>query len=353
MSAPRGERIQEAIVDQATYWFVLHRDGGLTAAQQEEFLRWLRASLQHTGEYLAVARLCGGMRAAIADIGIDAEDLLKQHRQGADEVIALNAVHPSRPQGRRRNPVWRRAGLLGLAATVLAAAGLYWWTAPGFAGLPRTVAAAHGEQRTVTLHDGSIMHVNVSSRVKVRFSGAERLIELDSGQAMFEVARDPTRPFRVVAGTAEVVAVGTQFDVYRRDSRVVTVTVVQGKVDVVDRHDGDVPGQTPNRRRLNAGEQIRLGAQIHAAKVDTRASTAWVRREIMFEGQPLGEVAREFNRYIPVPIEIEEPALQTLLVSGVFNAYDTDSFITFLKQYPVRVHRDGRYIRVSREKIPD
>jgi len=66
-------------------------------------------------------------------------------------------------------------------------------------------------------------------------------------------------------------------------------------------------------------------------RVDVQRSTAWLRRELAFEQQPLAAVAAEFNRYGALPIEIETPALRTLRVSGVFAADDTDSFIVFLR----------------------
>ncbi len=93
----------------------------------------------------------------------------------------------------------------------------------------------HGDQRTIRLDDGSIIHLNSQSRVHVRYSSGERLIELEQGQALFDVVRDATRPFRVRAGSADILAVGTQFDVYRRSGGDLTVTVVEGKVAVTDR----------------------------------------------------------------------------------------------------------------------
>src|SRR5690606_26847429 len=88
-----------------------------------------------------------------------------------------------------------------------------------------------GEQRTVTLADGSVIELNARSRIKVRYADRERAIDLLQGQALFRVAKDPTKPFIVASGGTYVRAVGTQFDVYKKSVGTV-VTVVEGRVAV-------------------------------------------------------------------------------------------------------------------------
>ena len=86
-------------------------------------------------------------------------------------------------------------------------------------------------KRPGVLADNSVLRLNTDTAVTVRYRPAERLIEIDRGQAFFEVAHEPTRRFRVVAGATNIVAVGTQFDVYR-DRVSTVVTVVEGQVTV-------------------------------------------------------------------------------------------------------------------------
>lgn len=355
MSEERDVQIQERIIERASDWYVRHRDEELTPADKERFLEWLSASPQHTSEYLAIARLSGGFKAAISDLGLCEKSLLQEIEASAPPTVARLPVSRKVPS-RVRSFSIAASLLLSLGAALAA----YFLTAPGYAGLPRSIAVAHGEQRTVQLRDGSVMHVNASSKVRIRYSRAERLIELEQGQALFEVARDATRPFRVRAGVADVVAVGTQFDVYRRPGQDVTVTVVQGKVEVVpdrQRESRVTPEHSDavqRAYRLSAGEQVRIGgaaAPVRAVAVDARSATAWVRREIIFEGEALGDVADEFNRYVPVPIEIEDASLRDLKVNGVFNAYDVESFIVFLKQYDVAIEQGEDRIRVHRQVI--
>jgi transmembrane sensor len=356
---PRSEeRIRDAIIEQATHWYVRNRDCALTDAEKTDFLTWLRTSPQHTSEYLQISGLSGGIRAAIRDLKLHKTRFVDHTASNInDTVVAFAPGHGPRPLRRTLWRVFGRPWLAGFAAAavLVCLVGVYWFMPPGFAGLPRIISVAHGEQRTVSLSDGSVVHVNASSEIIVRFSKNERLVDLAHGQAMFEVAHNATRPFRVRAGATEVIAVGTQFDVYRHDPEGVTVTVVEGKVDIVNLEAASHPKEsgpdttTHPPLRLRAGEQVQMGSARQGEQpksIDIRAATAWVRREIMIESQPLGNVAAEINRYVSKPIEIDDDTLKGMRVSGVFDAYDSESFLVFLRQYDVEIEEGSDSIRV-------
>jgi transmembrane sensor len=205
----------------------------------------------------------------------------------------------------------------------------------------------HGEQRTLRLADGSILHLNTDSAVSIRYGNAERLVILDSGQAAFEVAHEAKRAFRVRAGSAEIVDLGTRFDV-RLEQGSTLVTVVEGRVDVGPRN----PRQTksPPFIELSADQQIRVTDGVWPATpvaVDTKRTTAWLHRQIVFDNEPLERVAAEYNRYSVKPIEIATPALRNLRISGVFATDDTEAFIAFLRSLKgVRVEVTDTKIRV-------
>ncbi len=88
-----------------------------------------------------------------------------------------------------------------------------------------------GELRSVRLEDGSRVMLDTRSRIRVSFSATARDVELLEGQAHFDVAKNPARPFRVRTAFAEVVAVGTSFDVAAQPART-TVTLIEGRVNV-------------------------------------------------------------------------------------------------------------------------
>jgi transmembrane sensor len=209
------------------------------------------------------------------------------------------------------------------------------------------------------LADNSILHLNTDSAVTIRYGKNERLVMLTSGQANFEVAHEPDRAFRVIAGSAEVVDLGTKFDVrLQHDSTV--VTVIEGRVAVAPspatEELGTGSNQSPARRvvQLGADQQIIVTEgewPATPASVDSQRTTAWLRREIVFDHEPLERVAAEYNRYTAKPIEIATPALRNLQISGVFATDDTEAFIAFLRSLKgVRVEVTETRIRVSRDE---
>ena len=215
----------------------------------------------------------------------------------------------------------------------------------------------HGEQLRRQLPDGSVLELNTDTAVTVSYSDAERRVVIEHGQADFEVAHQPQRPFRVFAGSAQIVAVGTRFDVYVQHDATV-VTVIEGKVAV-----GLSPLRPtfaaeprPNRAaavvEVSANEQLRVAEDAWPAvpvAVDPQRTTAWRHRQIVFEHEPLERVAAEFNRYAPTPIDIVTPALRNLQVSGVFATDDPESFIAFLRTLEgVRVEVTATQVRVFR-----
>jgi transmembrane sensor len=184
----------------------------------------------------------------------------------------------------------------------------------------------------------------------VRYSGAERVVTVDKGEALFDVTHDSKRRFRVAAGDGQIVAVGTRFDVYRRRDTVV-VTTLDGTVVVFTGEPVAAVGTgLPDQAmRVAAGyrSEIAGGEWSQPVLTDAQAAVAWADRQILFQARPLGEVAEEFNRYNSTQIEIDDPELRSLPISGRFDAYDVDSFATFLETLDgVAVERTPNRIRV-------
>lgn len=328
------EQVRATIAQQAGEWFAIHRAGALDAAERRAFADWIRASPVHVEEYLGVALLTRDLPAAADDPEMSFESLLGSASESAANVVELGAPHTGATV-RKVRPRIAHGVRFAAAAAIVAMIGsaLFWSNAERVT--PQRYATRHGEQRSWHLADDSVLRLDTDTAVTVRYGRSERRVEVETGQALFEVTHESGRPFRVLAGSAEVVAVGTQFSVYRENDSTL-VTVVQGQVDVTAANGQaqarvDAVGRSV---RVSAGEQLRVSAGVLPAsptRVDLERGTAWLRRELAFEQQPLATVAAEFNRYSALPIEIETPALQALTVSGVFAADDTDSFIAFLK----------------------
>jgi len=167
-------------------------------------------------------------------------------------------------------------------------------------------------------------------------------VEVVGGEALFEVAKDASRPFVVRAAGSEVTATGTAFVVRytpaiegRRDA--VDITLVEGRVVVRGGAEGSpsvelvpavemVPGQ---RLRVSGRVRGRLDSgpkpQMDRPRVDQ--VLAWKRGEAVFENASLSEAVAEMNRYSSTPISVVgTDALDSLRVSGVFKTGDNASF---------------------------
>ena len=349
------ERTSMAIASDAAEWLVAQRAGRLGEAERQAFLVWLRASPRHVEEYLRIAavdRLVAGLARRLEmpladELAADVADL------PANVVEFFTRVRPaSRPAAsvRSRYGMFAAAGAIAVAFIATA----IWASRDGERfGLARTYQTAKSEQGTWRLPDGSVLHVNTESAATVRYSRAERLVTVDRGEAFFDVMRDHTRRFRAVASGVSTVAVGTKFDVYRQGEATV-VTVEEGQVAVFS---GDAaPAAVSSALRVDAGQQVRVVGGVvppTTTAVDLGQAVGWLERQISFEQQPLGTVAAEFNRYGRVPLQIEDPSLRALLVSGVFDPYDVESFIAFLETLDgVAIDRTPGVIRVYRARAP-
>jgi len=183
----------------------------------------------------------------------------------------------------------------------------------------------------------------------------ERSIRLLEGEALFNVEHDPARPFRVIAGPTVIEAIGTRFNVYRTDAGT-TVSVVEGIVEISPtippalsaraapppRSDAQpqVRPVSVVAERVVAGEQARVsleGEIVKEAVPDRARVVAWRERRLVFRGDPLEDVVREFNRYNELQIRLEGDALRARRLTGVFDADDPMSLLQFLT-------RDGTLI---------
>lgn len=353
-----NEQIRAAIAEQAGEWFAEENlSGSLDPERCAEFMAWIKTSPVHVEEYLAIGMLSTDLFGAADDSRFELEVVRAEARSDGADVVALGRPMRDRaPDSVSRIP-WRarpraRAAIAAAAALVIVTASVVGLNRNGERfGLPRTYSTVHGERIAQPLPDGSLLHLNTDSRVTVHYSRRERVVDVDRGQALFQVAHDSERRFRVSVKGAQVVAVGTQFDVYRRADAVV-VTVVEGAVAVSaeGRWRETDAGFLPERTvRLGAGYQLEVSdGQIglpHA--VDARSAIAWMQRKIVFENRPLAEVANEFNRYGSVTIEIDDAALRAQPIGGSFDAYDTDSFAVFLESLDgIVVQRSPNRIRV-------
>jgi transmembrane sensor len=358
------QKSRDAIAEQAAERFVADDDGPLGERDSAALLAWLKASPAHIEALLDVSGIARDLPALRADPEYAVEALVERARGEPDNTVQSLWTRPIVASGNAAMPRWRVAALaVGIFATLCVGLFLVW--NPRSAGPPSPFNSGstalqfetrHGEQRTWRLADNTRLHLNTDSAVTIRYGKTERIAMVSAGQAYFEVAHEPDRAFRVFAGPAEVIAIGTKFDV-RVDHDATIVTMVEGRIAVGPSSMWGGRGVNSDKEQplrlveLGPDQQVKLVAgewppQITA--VDSQRDTAWMRHQIVFDHEPLKTVATEFNRYAQKPIAITTPALQNLQVSGTFATDDIDAFIAFLRRLKgVQVEVTATQIRVS------
>jgi len=336
------------LAEQATRWWTVMNDEPVANADRQQFASWVSRSPERIGAYLRVERLMRTLhKPEVSWPDISAEELIREAKASSGGVIPLPALRATKPEpppmgfpkGRSRSGLGTIGRLaLGAAAALVIAVALH----QGLAGTPQQFTTKVGEQHSMVLNDGSLVTLNTDSKIEVELQAERRVISLVSGEAMFEVAHDKSRPFDVIVGNAVVRAVGTQFNIDRRAARS-TVTVLEGKV-LVD----DVP--------VAAGQGVTIterGVTAPARLANPASAIAWTQRRLVFEHRSLGEVAAEFNRYNQRQIHIDDAALRREEVTGTFQANDPGAFLTFLSRIPgvgVREAADGTHLVTA---VPD
>jgi transmembrane sensor len=193
-----------------------------------------------------------------------------------------------------------------------------------------TVTTGVGEQRMRTLEDGSRIYLNTGTKLTVHFDKDRRLVRLVEGEALFDVAKNPSRPFIVDAGERQVRAVGTEF-VVRLDPHELAVTLVEGSVRITDQGSLDAGSFDPATQQpkiLTAGQRLTFADNkpptLDQPQLDN--VTAWRRGEVVLDKTRLADAAEEMNRYSSVRLVVDNPETGNIRLSGIFRAGDSARF---------------------------
>lgn len=299
MSDPQARR---RVADrEAAEWHVRLGERPVSAATLSAFKAW-RETPAHADAYRRVEALWRSAGGLIADADVQA--------------LTTHTLQETTPRGRtwtrRLVPAVALVGCLGAVALLAS----FWFQTRNL------YSTAVGEHEVIQLSDGTQVRLDTDTRVRVQFTGAERQIILEQGQALFTVAHDADRPFRVSAGATEVTALGTVFDVRRRPEGA-RVTLIQGAVVVTD-----ADARAGGTWRLQPGQQIETTKPNPApVVVDAGEATSWTQGRLVFRGTPLREAVAEINRYLPDKIVLAVGSLANTPVNGVFATGDGDAFV--------------------------
>ena len=245
-------------------------------------------------------------------------------QQTATHVALNSASHP------KTTPP-RLAMLRTLAATLVIGVGA---ATTGYITThdPNTYRSAIGGTKVVSLPDGSKVTLNTNSAIHVALTPNERRIDLDRGEAFFEVAKDPRRPFVVITASKRIVAVGTKFSVFRGDLDT-RVVVTEGQVKVEEVQSG---GKVGSVTQLPAGSIAQAGSAgvlvRHSSVAEAETYTSWRSGYIALHDTELTDAVEEFNRYNQKQLVIGDPAIALIRIGGNLRATSVEAFVRVLDE---------------------
>lgn len=309
-----------AIEEAAARWLLRSEEAEWSVVDQATLDAWLEESPEHKVAYW---RLEMGWREA-------------------DRLAALKSPPSPRDVKRRvRDVGWRLIGGASIAAAFLAM----------FMSINllehRTYGTEVGGHQTVPLADGTKVELNTATQLRAKVDARGRAVWLDRGEAYFEVAHDPRRPFVVHAGDRTVTVLGTKFSVRRNDDQV-EVAVIEGRVRI-DAVEAERP--TPPTIVTRGDIVIAAGRStlVEPKSVERVANElTWRQGLLTFDQTTLGDVAAEFNRYNRKSLKITDPAAAAIRINGRFEADNVEDFARLLRQgFGLKVEDDGERIQVS------
>jgi transmembrane sensor len=334
--------------NQAAEW-VARLDRGLSAEEQVEFQKWHRGPV-NSQAFQELSTLWSEL------------DVMQVLADVSPRPATLDS------SGSRRSRVFVGAVAAALVGALIAVPTWHWLqqrsqpiardTSAG--SRVEAFATAVGERREMQLSDGSTLSLNTNSLVEVAMADNRRNLTLVRGEALFNVAHDASRPFRVKVGDRIVQAVGTAFDVRVYSAGDLEVIVTNGIVNVLPAAEAPDAAPTPIASGLGKGEVLRIddsGSQSRIRLEDDAlaARLSWRTGALVFNGETLARALEEFSRYTRDRFVIDDPELRNLRIGGYFPVGDTAALLEALGAgFGLESTRspDGT-VHISREQLQD
>ena len=343
-----GKRSKDSVTEQAYHWAAI-LDGEPDEALLGQFRQWLALDIEHQKEFKRIASMWDGL-----------DHYLSHLLTKAPGGIVGTDSDPS-PHSPYSNP------RLAIAACVLAivTVGTFLLTqAPFLNQYNETHTTLVGEIRQIALPDGSDLQLNTNTEAEVNYQDNARLVHLVSGEAHFDVAHEPDKPFIVYAGDIAVKAIGTAFSVYiNEEDQSVEVIVSEGTVELsalekptssdkqlTQRKGKKTLGQFSKGQRTLLAETIK--AMEKKSEQELTKELSWRNGMLIFDKQPLEEVVREISRYTDTEITVLDDSIRNMEIGGYFPAGQTDILLSTLEEsFNIEVNRvNDSLIQLSAKK---
>jgi len=343
--------IDDNVFQKAADWLALMKSGDLTFETEKSFYIWLCESPAHQKAYESIFSIWDDTKFLHTD-PLAIEDL-KEDWVKEKILTKKNWFHKLKIGIMPHR-------MIALAATVLFVVAGIWLTLYQKTSTI-TYATKTGEQKTISLPDGSTLHLDTETVLSIKFTRKLRYVEMTTGRSLFSVAHDSKRPFVVSVGQIVVQAIGTQFNIYKEETGKVSVSVTEGQVKVSLKKEAEMPKnkivsknlikkETSSKKLLTkktirqsdfpneilaTGQKIIINepdADYEIKPVDIELTKEWKEGRLSFYKAPLAEVIEEINRYLDKKIYIEDKRLNDLDISLTFKIAHRHNFVNVLEK---------------------
>jgi transmembrane sensor len=334
---------RKEIKEEAADWLIkMDGDRPLNRQQRQELKQWIARSPVHSHELAKLNRFWSNNNLT--------ELMVPLGRQHSTQPISWWALLCKGAAGRQR----------GMAATLVVCVALAGLWSLAFSGDPLERSngiylTAVGQNKSVTLADGSVVQLNTNSQIKVEYTDKFRNIRLLQGEAHFDVTKNLALPFRVYAGDGRFEAVGTAFNVHLKN-RDIDLMVTEGRVAVASLNsaqnsetnsveDSYAKSRLSSLGIIDAGQRLQVKAKgqtvlsqqsapetIEAlSEEDIARQQAWRRGMLVFSGESLEQVVAEISRYTTITIDIIDPDVRKIQIGGRIRVGDIDEMLASLQ----------------------
>ncbi len=302
MSEPNAPQTAVEVKDRAAEWLQRREFWTWSAQDQAELDTWLAQTPAHE---IAFVR----MEAA-------------WDRTARLSALRKSMREPQRGSRARIWPILMRTAVACLAVAAIGAASFFY-----LARVPeKTFSTTIGGRETLKLADGSVIHLNTDTVLSLRIDAHQRHVELQRGEAYFEIHHNASVPFEVIAQGHRVTDLGTKFLV-RADRGELEVSLVEGKarIDNADKNEqshsavlspGDVAVATAGSLSVVRKSKIVLATEL-----------SWQRGVLIFDNVTLAEAVSELGRYNRKKFVIADPTIARRTIYGAVPATNVDAFI--------------------------
>lgn len=204
-----------------------------------------------------------------------------------------------------------------------------------------------GQKSTIFLNDGTKVFLNSGSSLSYvnGFSQPERRVMLQ-GEAYFIIAKDPSRPFKVVTGDIITTAVGTEFNVnsYEKD---VKVSLTEGKVIVSN-------DNANWENALEPGQEISYNhnaKEFMISSFDLYETLAWKNGLLLFRNASFAEIKESLERWYGVDIEADTSEFEDWSITAEFDNESLDYVLQSLKfAKKIDYHINKTRVKISNQE---